>query len=221
MKEFRMSFRLHTLTVDTDGHIALDDNALLSGIVGCGLQLQMEMILNIIDKRTLISRELRVVCTPKGIRFEPILISLKPRLELFRIERLLPTFGKNCSDVLTLDTLHPLIVGIAQCIQFLLLPSEGRHPRLVLQRPECLEIQILRMKGKGRDDVIGIRVAPGMSTGRIIDRQNLYHLHPRSHSPVNEQAQVAEVADTTRVGTTQREHGNHHAGSPPCLFLHS
>ena len=96
------------------------------------------MILDIVDERTIVGGERRVVHTPDGIRFKPILIILEPCLKLFRIERLLPTFGKDSPDVLTLDTFHTFIIGIAQCIQFLLLSPESRHPRLVLQRPESL-----------------------------------------------------------------------------------
>ena len=52
----------------------------------------------------------------------------------------------------------------------------------------------------------------------VVDRQRLYELHASSHGPVHQSLQVAEVAHAKAVLATQREYGNHHAGSPPQLL---
>ena len=77
------------------------------------------------------------------------------------------------------------------------------------------------MKCKGRNDVIGIRVAPRVGHCRIIDGQDLDDLHARGHGPVDQTAQVAEVAHPVRVLTAEREDGYHHSGSTPHPLLYT
>ena len=50
VEELRMETGLGAVAIDTDGYIALDDDTLLTGIIGCSLQLQMEVILDVIDQ---------------------------------------------------------------------------------------------------------------------------------------------------------------------------
>ena len=76
------------------------------------------------------------------------------------------------------------------------------------------------MEGKGRDDVIGIGIAPGMRHRGIIDGQNLNDLHTCGLSPVYQTAQVSEVAHAKGVFTAQREDRHHHASRPPHALLH-
>ena len=79
----------------------------------------------------------------------------------------------------------------------------------------------MRMKRKGGNNVIGIRVAPVSGTGCIVDRQQLDDLHTGGFCPVDETPQITEVTHTKGMGATQREHGHHHTGSPPRTFLHT
>ena len=95
MEEFRMSSSLDTLTIDTDRNIALDENAFLTGIVSCCLQLEVEVILEEIN----LPNRIRWTNNPLGIRFEPFLIISKPLFELFRIEGLLSLFLKDLMDI--------------------------------------------------------------------------------------------------------------------------
>ena len=61
-----MGSRFHTVTVHTDGHIALQDDTLGAGIVGSSQQLHMQLILDIVDQFCLI-----LTAQPLGIRHEP------------------------------------------------------------------------------------------------------------------------------------------------------
>ena len=140
--------------------------------------------------------------------------------ELPRVQGLLTPFFKDLTDIIELHTLHRLIIGIVQRIQFSLLPQEDRHPFLVTQRPKGFEVEILRMQGESGNDVIGIGVAPGARGCCIIDWQQLDDLHPRCHSPIYEQAEIAEVAHPTGMATTKREHRHTDTSSAPRILLH-
>ena len=95
----------------------------------------------------------------------------------------------------------------------------GRHLRFALQTTESLQIQIMRMKGKGRHNIIGIGIAPGMRCRSIIDRQYLDHFHPRQYSPVDQPPEIAEVADAIRTVAPKGEYRHHDTGGTPGLFL--
>lgn len=84
-----------------------------------------------------------------------------------------------------------------------------------------MQIKILRMKSEGRDDVIGIGVAPGTADRCIINRQDLDDLHASSHGPVDQQVKVAKVANPTRVVAAEREYWHTDTSSAPRLLLHS
>ena len=47
-EELRMSSSLHTLTIDTDRYITFQRHPMLAGIVGSGLQLEVEVVLEVI-----------------------------------------------------------------------------------------------------------------------------------------------------------------------------
>ena len=85
VKELGMGSRLHAVAVDADGQVALQRNALGTGIVGCSFQLEVEMVLDVVDKgffRNLRGlRELRVLGVLR-IRLKPPLILGIPRLEV-------------------------------------------------------------------------------------------------------------------------------------------
>ena len=105
-------------------------------------------------------RDERIVGKPLCIGDKPFLIILEPLLELLGVQRLLPTFFKDGTDIVGLHPLHSFIVSIAQSVQLPLLTQESRHALLVTQRSQGLEIKVLRMQGESRDNVIWIRVAP-------------------------------------------------------------
>ena len=85
MEEFWMSGRLHTIPIHPNRHITLNDNSLRTGIIGSRFQLEVKVILEIIN-------HLHWLLQPQCIRFQPILIIVKPSLELFGVKRLLTTF---------------------------------------------------------------------------------------------------------------------------------
>ena len=212
-----MSSSLNTFTIDTDGHITLDKDALLTSIVSCCLQLEMEVILEEID---LFSR-IRRTSNPLGIRFEPILVLSKPLFELLRVERLLSLFLEELTDISRLHTINGLVVAIAEGIKFLTLTMIGSHLSLALQLAQCLKVNVMRMEGKGRDDVIRIRVAPGVAGRRIIDGQQLNGLHACSYCPVDHSAKITEIAHTIRMLASKRENRHHDSSCSPHLFLQS
>ena len=58
----------------------------------------------------------------------------------------------------------------------------------------------MRMKCKGGNDVVGIRVAPVSGRGCIIDWQQLDDLHTSGFCPVNEAPQISEVTHAKGMG---------------------
>ena len=157
---------------------------------------------------------------PLGIRLQPKLILLKPRLEFFAVECLLPFLGEDFLHIRRLHPPHSLVIAVTQGIQFPALALESCHLGLTSQCTECFQIEIVRMQGKGRNDIIRIGVMPTAVGGGIIHWQRLDYLHPRCHSPIHEPPEVTEVAHATGVLTTQTEYRHHYACRSPCLFLH-
>ena len=78
VEERWMSGSLHTLAIHANGYVALQNDALGTGIVGCRLQLTVEMILEIVDSSLAriasITRFTRVASNPFCIGLQPILI---------------------------------------------------------------------------------------------------------------------------------------------------
>ena len=117
----------------------------------------MQLILDIIDQISLI-----LLCQPLGIGYQPQFVLLIPDFEFSRIKRLSATLFKDITDICRLDTTHQFIIAIGQGIQFLLLTMIGRHLRLTLQDAQSLNIEIMRMKCKSRNNIIRIRITPVM-----------------------------------------------------------
>ena len=102
-----MGYRLNALTIHANGYVTLQDNPFGTGIIGCGQQLDMQLILDIIDQIGLI-----LLCQPLGIGYQPQFVLLIPDLEFFRIKRLSATLFKDVTDICRLDTIHQFIVAI-------------------------------------------------------------------------------------------------------------
>ena len=76
------------------------------------------------------------------------------------------------------------------------------------------------MEREGRNDVIGIRVAPVVRGRCIVDGQNLDDLHTCDHSPVDKALQITEIAYAIRTLCSQREDRNGHTCSTPGMFFY-
>ena len=77
------------------------------------------------------------------------------------------------------------------------------------------------MEGKGRDDVIGIRIVPAAIRRCIIDGQQLDHLHSRRYGPINQSAKISEIPHTIGMFTPQGENRYYDTSRPPGMFLHT
>ena len=203
IKKFWISCRLHPLAIHANGHIALQYNTLRTSIIGRRLQLPMEVILDVIDDITIPNFFLLIPDYPQGVWLQPVLVLSKPLFIFFRIKCLLASFLIDLLNIRRLHTIYRLIVTIAQGVQFTTLTVIGCHLGLALQGAQFFQIQIMRMKGKGRDDIIRIGVVPLMGNRRIVDRQQLDDLHTRLYSPINHPSQVSEVAYAIGVFTPQ------------------
>ena len=127
MEELGMRLDLHAVAADADGHVALQHDALGTGVVCCGLQLEVQVILD----------KILAPCIPylaPRKNLQPPFILLEPRLELLRGQQLLATLGEDVGDVVALDAVDGLVVAIRQGVEFALLTAVGGHLLLVLQR---------------------------------------------------------------------------------------
>ena len=166
IEERRMSLGLHTVEIDADGDITFQDDAFGTGIVGSSLQLEVKVVLGEVDSGLSgfsgFSGMARMARQPLGIGLEPIAVGSEPRFELLGIEGLTSTLLKEIIDKFRLHTVDRLVITIADGIEFAALAVIGCHFRLVLQTTEGLQIQIMRVKGKSRHDIIWIGIAPRM-----------------------------------------------------------
>ena len=164
---------------------------------------------------------MHVVCgliTIIRIRFQPLLVGFHKGLKVLRLYHFLALFGKELLQIFVLHAVDSLIVAIGQRIQLLATTQKLRHLRLGAQRACRLQVDIMGMQGKVAHQVVGTRVRPLVAQRSIVDWQQLDDFHARSHRPVDETAQVAEVAHAIAMLATQRKNGNADTSQSPRLL---
>ena len=202
VEELRINSGIYAVRTDTDRYIALHRYADRVRISYCIRQLLVGMELQKLIK---VFRLLVAFRQESGIRLQPtvvlcdkglIFLAAKERIFVLLVQRL-EEYHLCVIDVLIVRK-SQRIEGRFLCLVFLLLRRR--------QTTHLLDIDIDRMKCKHAHSVIRIAIEVIMTQRRIIDRQRLDHLLPRSRSPVCHLLQVLELTDTEAFFATQREH---------------
>ena len=161
IEEFGVFPSLHAVAAKSDGEVAFQRNAFAAGIVGGFKELDVQVILNEIvefDKRfTLLLVGIRAVALHAEfcIVGQPVFVLGKEGLEGLAIQHAFAIFLEGFIQVGPLHAVDGQVVAVAQGIQFPSLAGILQH-ELLVANGQLVEVDVVRMQGKCRDDVIGM-----------------------------------------------------------------
>ena len=239
----RVSPRIHACPIDTDRQIALEDHTPAARIVGHVAELRVQDILQeavvahlarlhplCIEQRTHpinvvprivapageVGRTVQVaVVTENGVRHEPRAVLPDETAIASTAHHLRPRLAEVGVAVGRLFLHHRLIIHLWQRVQLALRTSKDGHLQLVFQCAHVGQRDVHRVEGVDGDGAVGIRVAAGVRGSRVVHRQHLHDALSRLRGPIDEESQVVQVAHAEARLRSQREDGDHRAGSLP------
>ncbi len=86
-----------------------------------------------------------------GVRHKPLLLLLKPCLEVLTAQHCCPLLSEELAQVLLLGTVDTLIVYHRQGVEFLAQGLKLCHARSIAERRQLAQVHILRMQGEDAD----------------------------------------------------------------------
>ena len=141
----------------------------------------------------------RILC----IRHQPLFCILEECLIFGTLHHLFTFLIEDLVQVRYLEIIYLFIIYLGQGIELCSCLLSLSTSLGILKLGQSLQVGILWMNGKHADTAVGIRVCPGVSDGRIVDRQQLKHLLSSLCHQVDHTLQVSEVAYTRTLLTAK------------------
>ena len=150
----------------------------------------------------------RILC----IRHQPLFCFLEECLIFGTLHHLFTFLIEDLVQVRYLEIIYLFIIYLGQGIEFCSCLLSLSTSLGILKLGQSLQVGILWVNGKHADTAVGIRVCPGVSDGRIVDRQQLKHLLSSLCHQVDHTLQVSKVAYTCTLLAAKREDRNQYSG---------
>ena len=211
IKQLRINRSIHAVRADSDRYITLHRYADRVCVSHCVCQLLIGMELQEFIE---VLRLFVALCQECSIRLQPLLVLCLKRLVFLAAEERILILLIQRLEEHHLSVIYVLIVRKIQGVESRLL----RVVFLLLCRSQTthlFDIDVYRVQCKHAHRIIRIAVEVIMTQRRIVDRQGLNHLLPRSRSPVCHFLQVLELTNTEAFFATQREYRYGYTGTFP------
>ena len=224
--------RLNAATVNANGDVALENDALRLGIATHIAELDVKQVLQeaierhigIVLRQTLhlflivngivlpVAEVGSIVLITQvregGIRHEPMGILAHKFGVILGSGKDFALGVKKLTQVAALLRVYLYVIHLCQGIKGVKAVPICRFRLLIVESTQLTQVNIHGMEGIDGNAVVGVRVKRRMRCRSVVDGQNLQDALLRLQAPIDHCSQIAKVAYALTALTSEREHGD-------------